>query len=68
MELFEEPAAPFQEALKNSGYNHKFIFEEKTTKGKKKRYRKCNNIHFNPPYSAIVETTNKTYDLNEKGH
>ena len=31
MELFEETAAPFQQALKNSGYNHKLVFEEKST-------------------------------------
>ena len=55
-ELFEETAAPFQQALKNSGYDHKLVFEDKSTQVKKKRFRKRNTIYFNPPYSAGVKS------------
>ena len=55
-ELFEETTAPFQQALKDSGYSHKFRFREnnQNTKSKKSRKQKC--IYFNPPFSSGVKS------------
>ena len=48
-ELFEETVGPFQQALKNSGYNHKMSFEIPQPKSKNKRSKKRKYIYFNPP-------------------
>ena len=54
--VFEETIAPFQQALKNSGYEHKLKFEDQNAKNKRKRCRKRKQIYFNPPYSAGVNS------------
>jgi hypothetical protein len=53
-ESFDAAIPPYQEALKNSGYDHKLEFNPDTTK--KKRTRNRNIIWYNPPYSANVAT------------
>ena len=55
-ELFEETVAPFQQALKNSGYDHKMSFEIPQPKSKNKRSKKRKNIYFNPPFSSGVKS------------
>ena len=55
--MFDQTSAPFQKALKDSGYDHTLIFEpqnEQIQPAKKNRSRKI--IWFVPPYSANVNT------------
>ena len=54
--VFDETITPFQQALKNSGYDHQLKFEDQNSKSKKKRCRKRKQIYFNPPYSAGVKS------------
>ena len=54
--LFEETAPTFQQALKNSGYNHELRFKEKNPGGKSKTSRKRKVIYFNPPFADNVKT------------
>ena len=55
-ELFDETVAPFQQALKNSGYDHKLSFETPKTNSKNKRNKKRKMIYFNPPFSSGVKS------------
>ena len=55
-ELFDETVAPFQQALKNSGYDHKLSFETPKTNSKNKRSKKRKMIYFNPPFSSGVKS------------
>ena len=55
-ELFKETSPIFQQALKNSGYNHELIFEQTNIREKSKTSRKQNVIYFNPPWADNVKT------------
>ena len=56
MEVFDEAAAPYQEALRKSGYTFKLEFKpppQETPSQKRKRRR--NVIWFNPPYNKNIK-------------
>ena len=56
-QMFDETVAPFQKALKNSGYSHKLEFEPVNDQTKPRVRRKARNIiWFVPPYSTSVTT------------
>ena len=55
-ELFDETVAPFQQALKNSGYDHKFSFETPKNNSKDKRNKKRKIIYFNPHFLSGVKS------------
>lgn len=65
--VFDEAANDYQQALKNSGYNHKLSYDEQKTKqetGKNKEKKQKNKtkgrkrsiIWFNPPFDGTVKT------------
>ena len=54
--VFEAAASPYQEALKQSGYEYKLHFEKDATSRSSRKNRKRNITWFNPPYSANVST------------
>ena len=56
-ETFDESIAPYQKALKESGYDHKLTYnpsQERTPKNKRKRRR--NITWYNPPFNSNVRT------------
>ena len=55
-EVFKEKIPPYQDALKESGYDYKLNYEpnQRTTRNSKNRQR--NRIFFNPPWSANCKT------------
>ena len=53
-QIFQESLPYYQEALKRSGYNHKFTYSKSTNHQSKNRKRKI--IWFNPPYNVNVAT------------
>lgn len=53
---FDKATKPYQDALQESGYDHKLEFNPVTNPATKKRTRHRNIIWFNPPYSANVDT------------
>ncbi len=58
-DIFNEAAPPYQEALKNSGYDYQLKYKPQhpnTNKDPKKRNRKRNITWYNPPFSVTVET------------
>ena len=54
--VFKDAIPPYQQALKNSGYDFELKFEADVSNGKKKN-RSRNVTWFNPPYSANVSTS-----------
>ena len=56
--VFNEVVPPYQNALKESGYEHSLKFEQVTdiNNNSKKRNRKRNITWFNPPYSENVSS------------
>ena len=54
-EAFESATPPYQEALKQSGYDYRLNFKPEAPKPKR-RNRERNITWFNPPYSANVKT------------
>jgi hypothetical protein len=55
-EVFDAVAPPYQEALKNSGYNHTLQYQAPVQLRTKKKNRKINVTWFNPPYSCNVKS------------
>lgn len=53
---FNQAAPVYQEALINSGYEHKLEFSPPSTQQQIVRNRKRNIIWYNPPYSKTVQT------------
>ena len=56
-EVFDESIAPYQQALKESGYDHKLTYNplpEQATKNRRKRTR--NITWYNPPFASNVKT------------
>ena len=54
IQSFDSSTPPYQEALKNSGYDYKLNFDPQPPREKRPRNR--NAIWFNPPYSVNVAT------------
>ena len=56
-EVFRAAIPPFQQALKNSGYDHELKYTPETQANtKKKKNRKRKVTYFNPPFSINVKT------------
>ena len=53
-DMFDQSVRPYQEALNNSGYNHKLIY--KPIHSNTSRNRTRNITWYNPPYSSNVKT------------
>ena len=55
--IFEKSLAPYQEALRTSGYSHKLVYDENiTNRHSHNRNRNRKIIWFNPPFSNSVAT------------
>ena len=54
-EVFDESIAPYQQALKESGYDHKLTYNPEPTP-RTKRKRKRNITWYNPPFDSNVKT------------
>ena len=54
MEIFDDEIGPYENALKNSGYQYKMKYIPTNTTKKRVRTRKI--IYFNPPFSKNVRT------------
>ena len=55
-EVFNQAAKPYQDALENSGYDFKLIFEPPANMQKNRRSRTRKVTWFNPPFSMLVKT------------
>ena len=55
-EVFNSAVGPYQQALKNSGYNFELKFNPATPSEKVAKNRKRNVTYFNPPFSKNVRT------------
>ena len=54
--VFIEAAAPYQEALRKSGYTYSLKFKPSPQTPQKQKSRRRNIIRFNPPFSRNVKT------------
>ena len=54
-EVFDESIAPYQQALEESGYDHKLTYNPEPTP-RTKRKRKRNIARYNPPFDSNVKT------------
>ena len=54
-EVFDESIAPYQQALKESGYDHKLTYNPEPTP-RTKRKRKRDITWYNPPFDSNVKT------------
>ena len=54
-EVFDESIAPYQQALKESGYDHKLTYNPEPTP-RNKRQRKRDITWYNPPFDSNVKT------------
>lgn len=54
--IFNEASQPYQEALKDSGYDYKMKFKPQQPNSNNKRNRKRRITWFNPPFSKNVKT------------
>ena len=54
-EVFDESIAPYQQALRESGYDHKLTYNPEPTP-KSKRRRKRDITWYNPPFNSNVKT------------
>ena len=54
-EVFDESIAPYQQALKESGYDHKLTYNPQPTP-RTKRKRKRDITWYNPPFDSNVKT------------
>ena len=61
--IFQEALPHYEEALKRSGYNHKFEYTPSQNQHRYRRTRKRNIIWFNPPYNINVATNIGKYFL-----
>jgi len=55
-DVFNETIKPYQEALNESGYDHKLTFNPQADKKTKNRNRKRNITWYNPPWNFNVKT------------
>ena len=55
-EIFNSAKKEYENALRDSGYQDKLNYKEKTNEPKKKKNRGRNIIWFNPPFSKSVKT------------
>ena len=55
-DVFERSIRTYQQALKESGYDHKLTYEQTTTNQEKRKRRKRNITWYNPPYNCEVKT------------
>ena len=54
-EVFNESIAPYQQALKESGYDHKLTYNPEPTP-RNKRKRKRDITRYNPPFNSNIKT------------
>ena len=54
-EVFNESIAPYQQALKESGYDHKLTYNPEPT-ARNKRKRKRDITWYNPPFKSNIKT------------
>ena len=56
-DVFDHAVHPYQEALRNSGYNYQLNYDPDAAPHRKSRNRKRRITYFNPPFSLNVKTS-----------
>ena len=54
--IFKETTQQYQEAIRESGYDHELAYSHKNEKGKNKKRRRRNILYFNAPFCKSVAT------------
>ena len=54
--IFKETTQQYQEAIRESGYDHELAYSHKNEKGKNNKRRRRNILYFNAPFCKSVAT------------